>query len=95
MDCLVCTHENREQARFCEECGTPLPQPVGVAPEADPGSFTPAHLAEKMRRERPSRGEHRTVTVLFADAVGSTPLAEQLGELAQWLDTEPEVPIGR
>jgi class 3 adenylate cyclase len=57
-----------------------LPQPAAVAPEAAPGSFTPAHLAEKIRRERPSRGEHRTVTVLFADAVGSTPLAEQLGE---------------
>jgi class 3 adenylate cyclase len=44
-----------------------------------PGSVPP-NLAEKMRRQRPSEGERRTVTVLFADAVGSTPLAEQLGE---------------
>jgi class 3 adenylate cyclase/tetratricopeptide (TPR) repeat protein len=43
-------------------------------------SFTPAHLAEKMRRQRPSEGERRNVTVLFADAVGSTGLAERLGE---------------
>ena len=41
----------------------------------------PAHLAERILRERPSiEGERRIVTVLFADAVGSTPIAEQLGE---------------
>lgn len=45
---------------------------------------TPAHLAEKVRRERPEEGERRTVTVLFADAVGSTPLAERLGEEAMY-----------
>jgi class 3 adenylate cyclase len=33
-----------------------------------------------MRREAPSQGERRTVTVLFVDVVGSTPLAEKLGE---------------
>jgi class 3 adenylate cyclase/tetratricopeptide (TPR) repeat protein len=33
-----------------------------------------------MRRQRPAEGERRTVTVLFVDAVGSTPLAEKLGE---------------
>jgi class 3 adenylate cyclase len=33
-----------------------------------------------MRRRRPAEGERRSVTVLFADAVGSTSLAEQLGE---------------
>jgi class 3 adenylate cyclase/tetratricopeptide (TPR) repeat protein len=33
-----------------------------------------------MRRQRPSEGERRTVTVLFVDAVESTPLAEKLGE---------------
>lgn len=46
----------------------------------DPGASTPAALADKMRREPLSEGEHRIVTVLFADAVGSTQLAEQLGE---------------
>jgi class 3 adenylate cyclase/tetratricopeptide (TPR) repeat protein len=51
---------------------------VGAQPGLPPA--TPAHLAEKIRRHRPSEGEHRNVTVLFADAVGSTPLAEQLGE---------------
>src|SRR5437870_4156793 len=79
VHCLVCGHENRDQARFCENCGARLVHPAPVAPELGPGSFT-THLAEKMRRERPSYGERRTITVLFSDAVGSTPLAEQLGE---------------
>jgi class 3 adenylate cyclase/tetratricopeptide (TPR) repeat protein len=43
-------------------------------------SVPPAHLAEKIRRQRPSEGERRIVTVLFVDTVGSTPLAEKLGE---------------
>ncbi|MGH3909906.1 MAG: hypothetical protein ACRDRM_03655, partial [Pseudonocardiaceae bacterium] len=73
MDCLACGHDNRALAKFCEECGVPFAYP-------DAGSVTPAHLAEKMRRNRPAEGERRRVTALFADAVESTPLAEQLGE---------------
>ncbi|MGH4025152.1 MAG: ATP-binding protein [Pseudonocardiaceae bacterium] len=73
MDCLACGHGNRARAKFCEECGLPFAQPDAV-------SFTPAHLAEKIRRQRPAEGERRSLTVLFADAVESTPLAEQLGE---------------
>jgi class 3 adenylate cyclase len=42
-------------------------------------------LAEAMRRQRPADGERRSVTVLFADAVGSTPLAERLGEEQMYL----------
>ena len=75
MECPACGHDNRAQAKYCDECAAPLPW---VQP--DPRSFTPADLAEKMRRQRPSEGERRTVTVLFVDAVGSTPLAEKLGE---------------
>jgi class 3 adenylate cyclase/tetratricopeptide (TPR) repeat protein len=45
---------------------------------------TPEHLAEKIRRHRPSEGERRNVTVLFVDTVGSTPLAEKLGEEAMY-----------
>jgi class 3 adenylate cyclase/tetratricopeptide (TPR) repeat protein len=57
-----------------------LLEPAAVLAQPDPRSVTPAHLVEKVRRERPSEGERRNVTVLFADAVGSTPLAERLGE---------------
>lgn len=80
MECFGCGHENRERAKFCEECGTPLLEPTAMGAQLGPPPVTPVHLAEKFRRHRPSEGERRTVTVLFADAVGSTPLAEQLGE---------------
>ncbi len=48
---------------------------------ASPLSYTPRHLAEKILRERTSlQGERRTVTVLFSDAMGFTPLSERIGE---------------
>lgn len=76
-------------ARFCDSCGQLLepaqapPPGTRQAPGAgpDPRSYTPAHLAEKILRQRGDlEGERRTVTVLFVDAVDSTPLAEGLGE---------------
>ena len=74
--CPQCNEQLRPEARFCDACGHLLaPHARSVA-----GSVTPAYLAEKIRRRRPAEGERRSVTVLFTDAVGSTPLAEQLGE---------------
>jgi class 3 adenylate cyclase len=49
---------------FCTSCGHRL-EPSGTAVARD-----------RVARE----GERRTVTVLFADAVGSTPIAERIGE---------------
>jgi class 3 adenylate cyclase/tetratricopeptide (TPR) repeat protein len=61
--------------RFCDDCGTALV----VGGGDDPRSYTPAHLAEKILSGRSAiEGEHRTVTVMFADTVGSTSLGEQL-----------------
>lgn len=77
--CPKCKEETRPGAQFCDSCGQLL-QPAAALAQPDPRSYTPAHLAEKMRRQRPSEGERRTVTVLFVDTVGSTPLAEKLGE---------------
>ncbi|MDQ3900639.1 MAG: AAA family ATPase, partial [Actinomycetota bacterium] len=74
--CPQCNEQLRPEARFCDACGHSLATPA----RSVTGSVTPAYLAEKMRRRRPAEGERRSVTVLFADAVGSTPLAEQLGE---------------
>lgn len=54
MRCLACGADNREEAKFCDDCGARLKD-------------TPA-----------SSETRRTVTVLFADVVGSTALGERL-----------------
>jgi class 3 adenylate cyclase/tetratricopeptide (TPR) repeat protein len=77
--CSACQAELPAGARFCAQCG----QPAGDAPPPDDARLarlaaaTPAALADKLRAVHLS-GERRLVTVLFADVVGSTGLAEQL-----------------
>ena len=63
--CPACGASNRPGAKFCGECATPL---AGAAPSPTTAS-TPV-LAERATAER------RLVTVLFADLVGFTTLAE-------------------
>jgi class 3 adenylate cyclase len=47
---------------------------------ASPESYTPKHLVEKILASKGALvGEHKLVTVLFCDLVGSTTLAERLG----------------
>src|SRR5438093_4124710 len=75
MRCPSCGHENREGAKFCEECAAP----AVTAPERDPRAYTPKHLAEKILSARSAlQGERKQVTVLFADVKGSMDLAEQV-----------------
>jgi predicted ATPase/class 3 adenylate cyclase len=88
--CPNCNASNPAGQKFCNACGHQLAEPVEVpvgapvaagAPERapDPRAYTPPHLAEKILRDRPAlEGERRTVTVLFADAMGFTPISEQL-----------------
>jgi class 3 adenylate cyclase len=103
--CPRCQHENRPQAKFCEECATPLAQtcascgtqlspaakfcsecahpvvrPAAGEPRfAAPEAYTPKHLAEKILTSRSALdGERKQVTVLFADVVGFSTLAERL-----------------
>jgi class 3 adenylate cyclase/predicted ATPase len=103
MKCPGCGHENRDAAKFCEECAAPLGRkcagcgadlrpvakfcdecatPVAGAPaarSADPRSYTPKHLAEKILTSRSSlEGERKQVTVLFADLKGSMDLGEKV-----------------
>jgi class 3 adenylate cyclase/tetratricopeptide (TPR) repeat protein len=63
----------------------PLTSQPDVSRGAQPGAAAvhlpepPPHIAAKILRERGSiEGERRTVTVLFIDAVGSTPAGEKL-----------------
>ena len=58
-----------------------MAEPAKPAPAPEPRSYTPRHLAEKILRDRATlEGERRTVTALFADAIGFTPLSERLDE---------------
>jgi class 3 adenylate cyclase/tetratricopeptide (TPR) repeat protein len=85
VSCPSCGASNPTGQKFCNACGQPLTAPTTASAEreqsADPRTYTPPHLAEKILRERPSlEGERRTVTVLFADAMGFTPISEQLDQ---------------
>ena len=85
--CVSCAAELPAEARFCDECGTPI-QELGVGDQgsagprgliSDPRAYTPQHLATKiLTGRRTLEGERKPVTVLFADSVGSTALAEHL-----------------
>ena len=81
MRCASCGFESPPGFRFCGGCGSSL----GAASDptdrgAAPSGYTPQHLAERILRSRSAlEGEHKQVTVLFADVKGSMELAERLG----------------
>jgi class 3 adenylate cyclase len=71
VSCPACGSANASGQKFCIDCGHVLAD-APQAPEL------PAHLAEKVRAGRGAlEGERKQVTVLFADVMGSTELAEQ------------------
>jgi hypothetical protein len=76
--CTRCGANLRSVAKYCDECAAPV---TGASPSrsADPRSYTPKHLAEKILTSRSAlEGERKQVTVLFADVKGSMDLAEQV-----------------
>ena len=87
MRCDQCGKENPGQQKFCGECGARLKGAAETAPIGEPGqersaprSYTPAHLADRILKDRSAlEGERKQVTVLFCDIADSTSLAERLG----------------
>jgi class 3 adenylate cyclase/tetratricopeptide (TPR) repeat protein len=74
--CTRCGAANGPEERFCGACGASLDVTAGGGA---PRVSTPDHLAEKIRRDRPTlEGERKQVTVLFADVKGSMDLAAGL-----------------
>jgi len=79
LACSNCGTALPAGARFCMSCG----QPVNLSTSTDDvrlarlAAAAPAPLAERMRAAHLT-GERRMVTVLFADVVGSTALAEKM-----------------
>lgn len=85
--CGACGHLNRVEARFCDACGAPLRRSCrscgqelrpgarfcdGCGAALDPGREMAAPAADT------ASGTRRTVSVVFADLVGSTALQERL-----------------
>ncbi len=71
--CVACESELPSEAKFCNQCGTAVspgaPQGLaGVATEATAPHERPEATPDS------SEGEHRQLTVLFCDLVGSTEL---------------------
>jgi class 3 adenylate cyclase/tetratricopeptide (TPR) repeat protein len=74
--CPRCGASNLRDQNFCDRCGNLLLE-HREAPGPDPRSYTPDHLAEKIRTAKDSlEGERKQVTVLFADIKGSMELGE-------------------
>src|SRR5438128_4464695 len=64
--------------KFCRSCGAALTtEPAGRF--ANPESYTPKHLAEKILTSKTAlEGERKLVTVLFVDVSGFTAMSERL-----------------
>ncbi|NNC39345.1 MAG: AAA family ATPase [Acidimicrobiia bacterium] len=87
MNCGVCGAENRDDRKFCRECGNPLALACpNCGTHNDPGDkFCGScghQLAEAPAPTQPAQpdtasAETRFVSVLFADLVGYTTYAEQ------------------
>src|SRR5262245_11209934 len=89
--CPRCGFANPPGFAFCGKCGISLTERSAVVPSAPsagnppPISYTPTHLAERIRAEQAAMelrsatdGERKTITALFADLKGSTALIEGL-----------------
>ena len=82
--CPACGVSVPPGKKFCGACGAALGAAPTVAEPlaarfATPTAYTPAHLAERILKDRAAlSGERKQVTVLFADASGFTSLSEAL-----------------
>jgi class 3 adenylate cyclase/tetratricopeptide (TPR) repeat protein len=76
--CASCGAAITPGAKFCGACGTPVAAPPAPRFES-PHAYTPAHLAERILKDRSAlTGERKQVTVLFADVSGFTSISERL-----------------
>jgi adenylate cyclase len=86
MRCSSCSYENPAGARFCGSCGASLLTVCAACRAENPPGFrfcgscgAPLEAPEAApRAAEPLAGERRRVTVLFADLVGFSTLAEHL-----------------
>ncbi len=72
--CPTCGAINLPGERFCGECGRTLEAPAGSV--GTPGAASPGIPTRSDDMPAPGGSERRLVSVLFADLVGSTAMAE-------------------
>jgi len=75
MPCPQCGNINPHGSLFCLECGYDFRKSKEAKPLDlnQPRSYTPKYLADKILTTRSSiEGEHKMVTVMFADVANST-----------------------
>src|SRR3974390_610760 len=70
--CPACGATNLPGERFCGECGKLLDAPPAAPAQGAPAATTPPTA----RPSAAAAAERRLVSVLFADLVGSTAIAE-------------------
>src|SRR5436190_557087 len=86
MFCPACGHDNPDRARFCNDCGARIAAPTATASTAEPRSYTPRHLIDRILASRSGLlDERKPVTVLFADVAHSMELAERI-DPEEWHD---------
>jgi class 3 adenylate cyclase len=88
LQCAVCGAAASAEQKFCSQCGARLaPAAAPGAPREPPphsryqgpASYTPAHLAERILKDRAAlQGERKQVTVLFADVSRFAAISEAL-----------------
>src|SRR4051812_39127149 len=94
MKCPRCQHDNRAQAKFCEQCaaplraqcrncGTALPESARFCPECAhpvpaPGPDRAERIVAAVRPTATAEGDRRQATVLVADISGYTALCARL-----------------
>ncbi|NIS80066.1 MAG: AAA family ATPase [Anaerolineales bacterium] len=82
LTCNSCGTDNLPEAHFCKNCGQSLERPPSPDQETKLRSLqqaAPRGLQEKMLAARAEiEGERKPVTILFADIVGSTAIAEKM-----------------
>jgi class 3 adenylate cyclase len=79
--CPQCRSEIFPDDSFCGDCGYDVRKPKEAASidYAEPQSYTPKFLADKILNTRSSiEGERKLVTVLFADVANYTSMSEKL-----------------